>query len=139
MPYRVFWSIKGEVIWLGRGGVDNHTTTFQRARGQDHWVHTRDTPGAHVIIPLPRRGHEPHFETIQDAAALAVHHSRQRGEEGVALYYTERKHVRPVPNGPPGKVMVASSRPLTSHQTEERVKRLYDEAARREAMGHHSD
>jgi predicted ribosome quality control (RQC) complex YloA/Tae2 family protein len=130
-PYRVFHSAQGEVIWLGRGGGDNHATTFQHARGQDHWVHTRDVPGAHVIIPLPRRGHTPHPETVLDAAALAVHHSSQRGEQGVPVYHTERKHVRPVPGGPPGKVMVADSRALTATEVEARVERLYAEAQRR--------
>lgn len=130
-PYRVFHSAQGEAIWLGRGGADNHATTFQHARGQDHWVHTRDVPGAHVIIPLPRRGHTPHPETVLDAAALAVHHSSQRDEQGVPVYHTERKHVRPVPGGPPGKVMVADSRALAAEGVEERVARLYAEAQRR--------
>lgn len=133
LPYRVFWSATGEVIWLGRGGNDNHLTTFQSARGQDLWVHTRDVPGAHVIIPLAHRGHTPHRETILDAAALSVHHSKQRDEEGVALYFTERKHLRPVPGGPPGKVMVSSSKTVIADQVSERVTRLYEEAQRRTA------
>lgn len=130
-PYRVFHSAQGEVIWLGRGGADNHATTFQHARGQDIWIHTRDVPGAHVIIPLPRRGHTPHPETVLDAAALAVHHSSQRDEQAVPVYHTERKHVRPVPGGPPGKVMVADSRALVAVEVAARVERLYAEAQRR--------
>ena len=127
LSYRIFHSVQGEVIWLGRGGTDNHITTFQCARGQDHWLHTRDVPGAHVIIPLPRRGHQPHFETIQDAAALAVHHSRLRGEEGVAVYHTARKHIRPIPNAAPGKVMVASSQTVTPYNVSQRIERLYQQ------------
>ena len=134
LPYRIFWSAQGETIWLGRGGVDNHLTSFQAARGQDLWVHTRDVPGAHVIIPLPRRGHEPHPETILDAAALAVHHSKQRGEEHVELYFTERKHIRPVPGGPPGKVMVSTSKTLIALDVELRIARLYEEEKRRSAL-----
>lgn len=130
-PYRVFWSAQGEELWVGRGGADNHATSFQCARGQDLWVHTRDVPGAHVIIPLPRRGYEPHIETLRDAAALAVHNSPQRGEEGAPLYLTERKHIRPVPGGPAGKVMVAASKTLIATELEERVERLYAEARRR--------
>jgi predicted ribosome quality control (RQC) complex YloA/Tae2 family protein len=132
LPYRVFWSAVGEKVWLGRGGIDNHLTTFQAARGQDHWVHTRDVPGAHVIIPLTHRGHIPHHETVLDAAALSVHHSKQRDEEGVALYYTERKHIRPVPAGPPGKVMVASSKTLIAEDVATRITRLYEDVKRRE-------
>ena len=131
LPYRIFWSAVGEILWLGRGGQDNHLTTFQSARGQDLWVHTRDVPGAHVIIPLKHRGHIPHHETILDAAALSVHHSKQRDEEGVALYFTERKHIRPVPGGPPGKVMVASSKTIIAEDVSDRITRLYEEARRR--------
>lgn len=131
LPYRVFWSAVGEIIWLGRGGQDNHLTTFQAARGQDLWVHTRDVPGAHVIIPLKHRSHSPHHETILDAAALSVHHSKQRDEEGVALYFTERKHIRPVPGGPPGKVMVSSSKTIIAQDVPHRITRLYDEVRRR--------
>lgn len=131
LPYRIFWSAVGEVIWLGRGGLDNHLTTFQAARGQDYWVHTRDVPGAHVIIPLKHRGHQPHHETVLDAAALSVHHSKQRNEEGVALYFTERKHIRPVPAGPPGKVMVAASKTIIAEDVPLRINRLYEEAKRR--------
>lgn len=130
-PYRVFWSAQGEVIWVGRGGQDNHVTSFQCARGQDLWMHTRDAPGAHVIIPLPRKGHEPHLETLRDAAALAVHHSPLRGERSVELYFTERKHIRPIPGAPPGKVMVAASKTFTALEVESRIARLYDEARRR--------
>ena len=131
LPYRVFWSAVGETLWLGRGGLDNHLTTFQAARGQDYWVHTRDVPGAHVIIPLKHRGHIPHQETILDAAALSVHHSKQRGEDGVALYFTERKHIRPVPAGPPGKVMVSASKTIIAEDVAQRITRLYEEAQKR--------
>lgn len=130
-PYRVFWSGQGEMIWVGRGGQDNHQTSFQQARGQDLWLHTRDAPGAHVIIPLPHRGHQPHLETIRDAAALAVHHSPLRGEQAVELYLTERKHIRPIPGAPPGKVMVSSSKTIIAQEIEDRVTRLYEEAKRR--------
>lgn len=134
-PYRVFWSASGEQIWLGRGGMDNHLTSFQAARGTDLWIHTRDVPGAHVIIPLTRRDHSPNQETILDGAALAVHHSKLRGEEGVALYFTERKHIRPVPGGPPGKVMVASSKTLIAQDVGERITRLYEDVLRRDPQG----
>lgn len=134
LPYRIFWSVVDEVLWLGRGGQDNHLTTFQCARGQDYWVHTRDVPGAHVIIPLKHRAQQPHHETILDAAALSVHHSKQRDEEGVALYFTERKHIRPVPAGPPGKVMVASSKTIIAEDVSQRITRLYEEAKRRGSL-----
>ena len=73
----------------------------------------------------------PHQETILDAAALSVHHSKQRGEDGVALYFTERKHIRPVPAGPPGKVMVSASKTIIAEDVAQRITRLYEEAQKR--------
>ncbi|MCA9541168.1 MAG: NFACT family protein, partial [Myxococcales bacterium] len=78
-PFREFRSAAGERVRVGRGGADNHALTFHVARGNDHWLHVRDAPGAHVVVPAPGRGAEPHPETLCDAAALAVHHSDLRG------------------------------------------------------------
>ena len=96
LPYRLFKSQHGEDIRVGKGGKDNHETTFRHARGNDYWLHVRDAPGAHVIVPCPGRGQEPHEETLRDAAALAVHYSRLRGETLVDVSYTQRKNIRPV-------------------------------------------
>lgn len=125
LPYRVFESARGERILVGRGGADNHATTFQAARGNDHWLHARDVPGAHVIVPLPARGTEPHPETLRDAAALAVHHSDLRGEPGVAVMHTRRKHVRAIKGAGPGRVSVAGAKSITVDDGEARIRRLY--------------
>lgn len=123
LPYRPYTSVAGEEIRVGRGGVDNHTTTFHHARGNDRWLHVRDTAGAHVIIPVAK-GKEPHPETVRDAAALAIHHSKLRGEPGAEVMITERKHVHPVTGGAPGLVTVAASRTVTVGDLAERVARL---------------
>lgn len=125
LPYRVFESARGERILVGRGGADNHATTFAHASGNDHWLHTRDVPGAHVIVPLPARGVEPHPETLLDAAALAVHHSDLRGEPGVEVMHTRRKHVRAVRGAAPGRVTVAGAKSLVADDADARVTRLY--------------
>ena len=124
-PYHEFRSSRGERILVGRGGVDNHQTTFHVAKGNDFWLHTRDCPGAHVIVPCPNRNQSPHAETIKDAAALAIHHSRLRGEPGVAVSQTQRKHLRPVKGGAPGRVTVASAKTVYCHDIESRIHRLY--------------
>jgi predicted ribosome quality control (RQC) complex YloA/Tae2 family protein len=115
----------GERILVGRGGVDNHALTFRVARGNDMWLHVRDSPGAHVVVPQPARGREPHPETLLDAAALAVHHSDLRGEPAAEVTLTQRKHVRAITGGPPGRVTVAGGRTLTVTDVPARVERLY--------------
>ncbi|MCB9537813.1 MAG: DUF814 domain-containing protein [Myxococcales bacterium] len=125
LPYRVFESRAGERILVGRGGADNHATTFHVARGNDLWLHVRDAPGAHVVVPLPARGRDPHPETLLDAAALAAHHSDLRGETVVDVTVTRRKHVRAVPGAGPGRVTIADARALTVTDGAERIARLY--------------
>lgn len=125
LPYRPFTSKAGERILVGRGGADNHALTFRVARGNDLWLHVRDAPGAHVVVPLPGRGRTPHPETLLDAAALALHHSDLRGEAIGDVTLTERKHVRAVPGGPPGRVTVAAARTLTVTDPATRIERLY--------------
>lgn len=120
-PYREWLSRQGERILVGRGGADNHVTTFQIARGNDHWLHVRDAPGAHVIVPEPARGRDPHPETLLDAAALAVHGSDLRGERVVDVMCTRRKHVRAVKGAGPGRVTVAAAKSLTVADAEVRV------------------
>lgn len=123
LPYRIRSSVVGEAIWVGRGGADNHQLTFRHARGNDHWLHVRDAPGSHVIVPAARAG-DPHPETLRDAAALAVHHSTLRGEPGIEVMVTQRKHVRAVKGAGPGRVAVAASRTLIPDDVAGRIARL---------------
>jgi predicted ribosome quality control (RQC) complex YloA/Tae2 family protein len=120
-PFFEWVSSRGERILVGRGGADNHATTFHVGRGNDHWLHVRDAPGAHVIVPLPGRGREPHAETLLDAAALAVANSKLSGEAVVEVTHTRRKHVRAISGGPAGRVTIADARSITVHDAETRI------------------
>lgn len=126
-PYRLFTSVRDERILVGRGGADNHETTFRVARGNDHWLHVRDAPGAHVVVPLPNRRDEPHPETLVDAAALAVHHSDLRGEIVVDVTHTRRKHVHAIKGGAPGRVRLSKTKTLTVTDIDARIRRLYEQ------------
>ena len=130
-PYQTFTSRSGERIHVGRGGADNHTLTFRVARGNDMWLHVRDAPGAHVVVPQVGRGalRTLDDETLRDAAALAVHHSDLRGEAVAEVTVTPRKNVRAVPGGPPGRVTVAAAKTILATDIAARVERLYRERA----------
>ncbi len=124
LPYREFRSAAGERILVGRGPTDNHALTFRIARGNDHWFHARDSPGAHVVVPLPAKDREPHPETLRDAAALAAHHSDLRGEPVVDVTHVRRKQVRAM-KGAPGRVTLSGAKTLTVTDAPARVERLY--------------
>ena len=124
-PFHRFVSRAEEQILVGRGGKDNHTLTFQHARGNDHWLHVRDAPGAHVIVPSRGQKRSPHQETLKDAAALAVHYSRLRGEAGVHVMHALRKHVRPLKGAAPGRVTVSASTTIIDVADIKRIERLF--------------
>lgn len=94
--------IAGAEVLLGRSALGNDTVTFRLARPDDLWFHARGVPGAHVIL---RTGGKPQpAERIEAVARLAAAHSAARHETKVPVDYTERRHVRRVPGGPPGRV-----------------------------------
>jgi len=129
LPYRTFTSQAGETILVGRGGADNHALTFRVARGNDVWLHARDSPGAHVVVPQPTRGRAPQRETLLDAAALALHHSDLRGEPVGDVTCVARKHVRAIRGAAPGRVSLADASAITVHDAPVRVARLYADRA----------
>jgi predicted ribosome quality control (RQC) complex YloA/Tae2 family protein len=121
-PFKRFRSSTGVEILVGRGAAKNDELTFHVARGNDLWLHTRDFPGAHVVVPLA--GRPVDGETLLDAATLAVHHSPARTEASADVSYTPRKLVRKPKGAPPGKVSVAGAKTLHVRMEPERLRRL---------------
>jgi predicted ribosome quality control (RQC) complex YloA/Tae2 family protein len=121
-PYRQFTSGRGIPILVGRGSDRNDELTFQWARGNDLWLHARDVPGAHVVVPLAGRPVDE--ETLVDAATLAAHHSNARTEPQVDVSYTLRKHVRKPPRARPGLVTLAEAKTLRVRMEPVRLQRL---------------
>lgn len=124
LPYRRFVASDGAEILVGKSARDNDDLTFHVARGSDMFLHARDVPGSHVI--LRRRGREePSSEALLDAATLAAHASKLRGEMLVDVLYIERKHVRKARGAAPGSVQTGSPKTLTVRVDPERIARLY--------------
>lgn len=111
LPYRVYQSTVGQTIWVGRTARDNDTLTFKLARGNDYWLHARDTSGSHVVIRL-NKNETLRPETQQEAALLAAHFSSQEKELAVEVMLTQVKHVRRLKGAPPGTVQVANSKTI---------------------------
>ena len=121
-PYREFRSSTGVAILVGRGADRNDELTFKVGRGSDLWLHTRDVPGSHVIVPLS--GKPVDGETLIDAATLAAHHSNARGEAQVDVVYTARKLVRKPPKSAPGTVTHSGGKTVRVRLEPERLARL---------------
>jgi predicted ribosome quality control (RQC) complex YloA/Tae2 family protein len=121
-PYRTFKSRRGATILVGRGAEKNDELTFHVARGNDLWLHARDVPGAHVVVPLSP-GRSVDEETLVDAALLAAYYSNAREESQADVTYTLRKHVRKA-RGKSGAVLTASVKTIRVRLDPERLKRL---------------
>ena len=122
-PYRVFHSVDGHPIWVGRAGADNDALTFQVARPHHLWLHARGLPGAHVVVPLDRKEEVPP-EVLLDAAHLALHHARGGGGSRGEVAWTRARLVRRVKGGAPGQVTYSGEKVLSIRVEPERLERL---------------
>lgn len=128
VPYRRFESAEGYTIFVGRNNAQNDELTMRFANGNDLWLHVGGgRPGSHVVVRLPKQK-TASLETLLDAATLAVHFSKARGEARVDVIYTFKKHVRKPKGLPPGAVVPSHTRSVTVQKEEQRLRRLLDSA-----------
>jgi len=123
LPYRRYLASGGRSILVGRGARDNDALTLHHARPWDLWLHARDVEGAHVIVPC-ERGEACPSELLIDAASLAAHHSRARGQALVDVQYVARRHVRKPRGFPAGAVRVEREKVVRLRVDAERLRRL---------------
>ncbi len=121
--YRTFTSSDGLAILVGRSAPDNDALTLRVARPHDLWLHARGASGSHVVVPLDRdRACPP--ATLAEAAMLAAHFSRFRGDRDVEVLYTPRRYVRKLRGSAPGSVAVDREKVLLVTMEPERLARL---------------
>lgn len=126
--FRRFVSAEGYPIWVGRNNEQNDRLTLRVANGNDLWLHVGGgRPGSHVIVRLPKEK-TASLETLLDAATLAVHFSKARGERRIDVVYTHKKHVRKPKGLPAGAVVPSQTKTITVVLDEERLRRLLDSA-----------
>ena len=90
-------------IYVGKNNFQNDELTFKFAVGNDWWFHAKGIPGSHVVVKS--RGEELPDSTFEDAARLAAHYSKGRGQEKVEMDYTGKKNVKKPGGGKPGFVV----------------------------------
>jgi predicted ribosome quality control (RQC) complex YloA/Tae2 family protein len=122
-PYRVYTTEAGRRILVGRGAADNDDLTLHHAKMHDLWLHTRETTGAHVVVPLSR-GEICPPDLLVDAATLAAHFSEARGEETIDVIYVARRYVRKPRKSPPGLVRVEREKVIAVKMEPTRLARL---------------
>jgi predicted ribosome quality control (RQC) complex YloA/Tae2 family protein len=122
-PYRELRGHGRRAILVGKGAEDNDTLTREHARPQDLWLHARDTPGAHVVVPLERNETCPE-ELLLDAAHLAAHFSDARDEPNVDVSYTHKRHVHKPRKAPAGSVQLTQHKVLRLQMDHARLQQL---------------
>ncbi|NMP21653.1 Rqc2 family fibronectin-binding protein [Sulfobacillus harzensis] len=121
-PFRRFVSLHGLEIWVGRNREENAKLTFQKARPDDIWLHTKQAPGSHVVLFSGKK--TPDLEDLLDAAELAVFFSSAQGSSTVPVDYTRRKFVRKRPHAEPGQVLYQREKTLYITPNTDRLRRL---------------
>ena len=120
-PYRRFFSATGREIRVGKGDKENEALCFRHSKGDDFWFHASGYSGAHVVVP-GRADDSLDPETLLDAASLAAHYSKARGEAEVI--YTRIRYLRKPSRRQPGQVLVSRNKSLMIRLDAERIRRL---------------
>ncbi|HEB54070.1 MAG TPA: DUF814 domain-containing protein [bacterium] len=128
VPFRRYTSAEGYPLFVGRNNRQNDQLTMRYANGNDLWLHVGGgRAGSHVVVRLPKNK-TASLETLLDAATLAVHFSKARGEPRIDVIYTQRKHIRKPKGLPPGAVVPSQTRTVTVAHDPQRLRRLLDGA-----------
>lgn len=92
----------GARVFVGKNALQNAHVTFSKAAPDDLWLHARDMPGAHVVIPTAEG--LPSEEDVFWAAGVAAYYSRARHDTSVDVDVTVKKYVRAIKGAAPGLV-----------------------------------
>lgn len=109
--FRRFTSTDGLPMFVGRNARENDDLTFGLAKSDDLWLHARGVPGSHVVVRLDK-GTDPPFETLCDAATLALLYSDLKKSGKGEVIYTRRKWVKKAKGQAPGAVIVTQEKSL---------------------------
>lgn len=97
-------------IWVGRNNLQNDKLTLKTAKGDDLWLHTKDIPGAHVIVFTG--GREIPESTIEEAARIAASNSKAKGQTKIPVDYTKVRYVKKPNGAKPGMVIFTNNRTI---------------------------
>lgn len=112
-PYRTFLTPSGTKVHVGRNNRGNDHLVSQVASKDDLWMHVKDIPGSHLILPGPWDNDEmPGPEVLEEAAILAAYHSAARQSSNVPVDYTLVRNVQKPRGGKPGMVTYRGQRTL---------------------------
>ena len=109
-------SSEGFEILVGRNNRQNDIL-WRNAKPDDIWLHSKNMPGAHVILRYSREAGKPPEawppeKSLLEAAALAAYYSKGRNNAKVQVDYTLARHVWKPKGAKPGMVLYDHERTL---------------------------
>ena len=105
---RHFCSTDGTSIYVGRNNQQNDELSLKKAAKNHWWLHTKNIPGAHVIV----ESDSPSDQTMTEAAQIAAYYSKFQNSANVPVDVVQVKHLRKPNGAKPGFVIYEGQRTL---------------------------
>lgn len=105
---RRFKSSDGVMIYVGRNNQQNDQLSMKKASKNHWWLHTKDIPGAHVII----ESDQPSDQTMTEAAEIAAYFSKFQNSANVPVDTVQVKNLRKPNGAKPGFVIYEGQQTL---------------------------
>ncbi len=98
--------VDGGIIYIGRNALGNENIYRHLSAPEDLWFHTRNQPGAHILLKTAPGSSINKNEQLQ-AATLAAANSRGKDEKQVEVTMIQVKHLRKPKGGRPGQLLLS--------------------------------
>lgn len=98
----------GLAILAGQSDISNDELTFRVAKQNDLWFHIHGFPGSHVV--LVTGDGEPAKTDIEEAAGIAVYHSKMRNGGMVDVSYCYARDVHKPAGAKDGSVNIKNEK-----------------------------
>ncbi|MCI1857655.1 MAG: NFACT family protein [Sporolactobacillus sp.] len=112
-----YYTSDGTPVLVGKNNRQNDYLTLKVAAADEVWMHTKNSPGSHVVV----RSDRPSEQTLAEAAMLAAFYSKSRMGSGVPVDYTKVRYVKKPGGAKPGFVIYTHQKTLFVTPDESRV------------------
>lgn len=120
---KVYKTLDGLEIWVGKNDDGNDVLTTRLARGNDLFFHLEGSPGSHVILRTEGKS-DPPGESLLDAAELAVEFSKAKQATRASVHVAAVKDISKPSGTKPGLVYVHRGRTLQLRRDPKRLERV---------------
>jgi predicted ribosome quality control (RQC) complex YloA/Tae2 family protein len=120
---KIYKTLDGLEIWVGKNDQGNDVLTTRLARGKDLFFHLEGSPGSHVILRTEGRD-DPPAESLLDAAELSVEFSRAKNATKASVHIAAVKDISKPRGAKPGLVHVHRGRTIQLRRDPERLERV---------------